>query len=848
MRASWCWVVLMGVGCAAERTSPAERFEAPRGAAVVPDAWLVELEDPPAARGGRKPRLDVQHRELRESLDRAELSYRVRHDFKQVWNGVALTLPQEQLHRLLRVAGVKAVFPVLQVDADPLSLPTPSPPGALVPTSTPPPGDNPELFTALVQTGADVAQNTLGLTGAGIRVGIIDTGTDFTNPDLGGCFGTGCRVGFGYDFVGDAFDGSLATTQPVPDATPNDCRGHGTHVSGIIMANGRVKGVAPGATLGSYRVFGCNGPTSTDLIIAGLERAMNDGMRVVNISIGSPFQWPQYPTAAAASSVRAMGVILTTSQGNRGTNGLFATSAPAAGDDALAAASVDNSGFYQPAFTISPDNLRVAYEPASSSPIAPITGSAPIAGMPTGNTLACAALVAGSLTGRVALIPRGTCTYAAKAQNAQAAGAVAVVIFNNVAGLLQMPLSGVTVPTMMISQADGNTITSRLGAGVTLTWGSSVNTPQALGGTISYFSSMGPNPELTLKPDVSTPGGNIYSTWLTSAGTWANISGTSMSAAHLAGVSALMLQAQPALTPLEIADVLRNTAQPVTAPSSTNLEPTLRQGAGLVRVDVAAQARTRVTPSRLSLGESEQGPATRVLTLVNSTAGALTFTPTHAAALSVIGSAYAPTLTAAGQANVVFSAPSVLVPAGGSATISATITVNSMLPLRSFYSGFLVFTAGTTVMRVPYLGFSGDYQSMVVMNVPDAGPFLSRGPGPAFPSLTDGGTFTLQPGDTPTVVIHVDHFARWLKLEAFDAVTGKPWGTIALEEYVYKDDAVTTRQWLEWDGTTTFDKVHGLLPNGSYVVRVTALKPLGDAGTPAHVETWTSPAVTLNHP
>lgn len=209
----------------------------------------------------------------------------------------------------MRVRGVKAIFPVLLVDAEPVSRPV----------SGVPEGNHPELFTALAQTGADVAQGSLGFTGAGIRVGIIDTGTDFTNPDLGGCFGSGCRVSFGHDFVGDAFDGNNAATQPVPDGSPNDCRGHGTHVSGIIMANGRVRGVAPGVTFGSYRVFGCNGPTTTELIVAAMERAVNDGVRVLNISIGSSFQWPQYPTAAASANVSAMGVILTSSSRAAGT-------------------------------------------------------------------------------------------------------------------------------------------------------------------------------------------------------------------------------------------------------------------------------------------------------------------------------------------------------------------------------------------------------------------------------------------------------------------------------------------------------------------------------------------------
>ena len=98
-------------------------------------------------------------------------------------------------------------------------------------------------------TGVDVAQNTLGLSGRGVKVAVIDTGIDYHHPDLGGCFGRGCRVEKGFDFVGDAFNADPTSPAynptPVPDPDPDDCNGHGTHVSGIIGANGGLTGVAP---------------------------------------------------------------------------------------------------------------------------------------------------------------------------------------------------------------------------------------------------------------------------------------------------------------------------------------------------------------------------------------------------------------------------------------------------------------------------------------------------------------------------------------------------------------------------------------------------------------------------
>ncbi|KAI9598732.1 peptidase S8/S53 domain-containing protein, partial [Syncephalis fuscata] len=105
--------------------------------------------------------------------------------------------------------------------------------------------------------------------GRGVKIGIIDTGIDYLHSALGGCFGKGCKVTYGYDFVGDNYNGA---NMPHPDADPMDsCNGHGTHVAGIIAAQSSyVIGVAPAATLGAYRVFGCEGTVTTDVLMSAM--------------------------------------------------------------------------------------------------------------------------------------------------------------------------------------------------------------------------------------------------------------------------------------------------------------------------------------------------------------------------------------------------------------------------------------------------------------------------------------------------------------------------------------------------------------------------------------------------
>jgi minor extracellular serine protease Vpr len=812
-------------------------------------AYFVELFNAPTADGGSLTDLNTEKQNFRNAARKAGIQYKERFRFDKVWNGFSVAVAPGDVAKLARMAEVKAIYPVAEVQA---------------PTPEVGPESEMNLSTALAMTQADIAQNDLGLTGRGIRVAILDTGVDYDHPDLGGCFGPGCKVAKGYDFVGDAYNADPSSPTynltTAPDAFPDDCAGHGTHVSGIVGANGRVRGVAPEATLSMYRVFGCEGSTQADIMVAAMEKILDDGADVLNISIGASFQWPDYPTAKAADRLVRKGIVVVSSAGNSGTSGLYASGAPALGDKVISVASYNNTHLKVPSFFASPDNRQVPYQQATGAATAPTSGSAPLArtGTPTSTADACTALPAGSLTGKIALIRRGTCGFHDKARNAQAAGAVGAIIFNNTTGLQNITVAGpvaINIPVVSIPADDGVVLSNRLATGTAdLTWSDAVFPyPNATGNLIASSSSFGMSPDLNIKPDIGAPGALIYSTWPLEHGGYANLSGTSMSSPHVAGAVALLLQARPHTPPALVRTLLQNTAEPkpwAGNPALGFLDNVHRQGAGMLRIADAIGATVKAEPSKLALGESEAGPAVRTVTVTNEGKAAVTYTLSQTPALATGPNTFTPTFLA-GFANVAFSVPTLTIAAGGTATFDVTVTPNPALQDGSLYGGYLLLTpqADAPTLRIPYAGFKGDYQGIQVLK-PTASnfPWLAKYDGATFFNQTAGATYTMAGLDIPRILVHFDHQLRSYKVEVFDADTGKAWHRAFSQEWVGRNTTASGFFTLSWDGTTTNGKQAQTVPNGRYILKLSVVKALGDESNPAHVETWTSPVVTLARP
>lgn len=132
-----------------------------------------------------------------------------------------------------------------------------------------------------------------------MKVAIIDSGVDYTHPDLKANY-----IG-GYDTVDE-------------DNDPMDGNVHGTHVAGIIAGNGKIKGVAPNASILAYRVMNDGGTGTTDDIIQGIERAIQDGADVLNLSLGQDLNVPDQPVTLTLERAAKLGVTAVVSNGNDG--------------------------------------------------------------------------------------------------------------------------------------------------------------------------------------------------------------------------------------------------------------------------------------------------------------------------------------------------------------------------------------------------------------------------------------------------------------------------------------------------------------------------------------------------
>ncbi|OLN87538.1 Minor extracellular protease vpr 7 [Colletotrichum chlorophyti] len=394
-----------------------------------------------------------------------------------------------------------------------------------------------------------------GILGQGVKIGVVDSGTWYNHPALGGGFGEGFKVAGGYDFVGN---GIWPYEPKSPDDDPEDQLGHGTHVSGIIAGKTDFwTGVAPEATLYSYKVFAQLDATDDATLIESFLRAYTDGVDIITASIGSLGGWSTNAWAEVASRLVDEGVVVTIANGNSGAAGPFFGSSGSSGKNVLAVASVETEKYPASPFELTSNldgeikTVRAGYLPSTyyfSSdvvdwPVIPLNLDT------TDPADGCEPYPEGtrSLKGVIPLVRRGTCTFATKQANLVALGAEYILIYNNENPIITPGTDEYEGFIALITAEAGASIIETVKAGGNVTADFSLNPEQVVGleypagGRPNTFTSWGASYDLDIKPDIAAPGGQIFSTYLDN--TYALLSGTSMATPYVAGVAALYISA-----------------------------------------------------------------------------------------------------------------------------------------------------------------------------------------------------------------------------------------------------------------------------------------------------------------
>jgi minor extracellular serine protease Vpr len=589
----------------------------PLGVSGAPVTVVVQLPGDPVAihqanagrrleRGEKdqiKSQLKGTQDNLRGSIER--LGGKVVAQYQASYNGIKVRISSDKLSQLRALPGVLAVRPVFLAQ--------------------------PDNTHGVPFIGAPGVWESLGLHGEGVKVAIIDTGIDYTHANFGGpgtsaaydlahasetapanpaWFGPAApRIKGGTDLVGDSYnaDPQSASYQPVPHPDPNplDCNGHGSHVAGTTAGSGVTAagtqytgpynattisgnswnvgpGVAPKADLYAVRVFGCEG--STDVVVDAIEWAVDHDMDVINMSLGSSFGTKDTADAEAATNAAKAGVIVVTSAGNSGTN-QYLVGSPSTAEGAISVAASDPTPFF-PGATILLSNavLMNAINANGYVFVGPTAYTVKVitdnpATLATDESLGCSVSDFGGPLppNTIAVVNRGVCARVAKAIFGQQAGAAAVVMVNNAAGL--PPFEGtitsnpddgtpflVTIPFLGVAgpasnpASDGAKLRAANGLGSTV---SPVQLANPAYAAFASFTSGGPRTgDSALKPDVTAPGVSIVSTLSGSGNLGTTLSGTSMASPHVAGVATLTRQAHPTWKVEDIKAAILNTGLP----------------------------------------------------------------------------------------------------------------------------------------------------------------------------------------------------------------------------------------------------------------------------------------------
>ncbi|EGG02868.1 subtilisin protease [Melampsora larici-populina 98AG31] len=761
----------------------------------------------------------------------------------------------------------------------------------------------PDNFGPHVQTRvADLHRS--GIYGRGVKIAVLDDGIDCGHPAFGGGFGPGFKVSFGYDFVGDAFNfGSSA----LPSTNPcTECAMHGTHTSGIISASNQgygFDGVAPNASLGMYRVLGCDpeGGTRNDIVVAAFLRAFKDGADIISASIGGPGGWSKGDVLSdTINNLAQKGVVLVLAGGNEGTEGLFFAERPAAATGSISVGSV------QASTTIVTNLLTSTGEKLLYHTAGRFNGSDFLVYATSTNldneSDACSPLGADTpnLSKYVVLIKRGTCPFRLKVAHVLAKGARRVLFYMDRTNMvtLETYMQGVSVASITNEDASHLVAQSRHK-------NFTVSFPQlphffvsaSDAGHISSFSQYGPSYDFkNLQPDLLGVGGNVVSTVPRRSGSYASMSGSSMATPQVAGIIALIFSARgERWNSSKTSNLLATTSQLIMVGSNKDeIVSAIHQGAGLVDAYCAALSQTFLSRSSIPLEDSKNFQSKQSITITNAGSKTYTFKIKHRPAQTLPtftpGSYHVATsvtpMTDHTPASVKMNLNSFKLFPGTSRTVHLTFEPprglnKALLPVYSGYISF-ISEAECESHNVPYYGVYGVMKEQIVI---DRSSDTQNFTGFTLPRITDNTSKALSNGSVSfqgvnslilryrlafgTPYLRTDLVSGDAKLDGIAKKSKKKLAkpkNSALVQSTFRGiriigmlpDSNSTyncrtahedTEVLSWDGSLmSIQNLSSTItaPNGDYKILFRALKVNGDPNQDADWEAWLSPVIHIN--
>lgn len=694
---------------------------------------------------------------VEKNIKKAGIKLKVESEYSAVISGFSAVAKFSDLDKIKEIKGVKSVF-IAQTYRR----------------------AKPMLTNSTKTIGATFAQET-GYTGKGTSVAILDSGLDVDHEAFRG---TVNNPKYSKDSIADILKNNRLTVgklsvnvlyhnSKIPyayDYADGDYNvkggdNHGTHVAGIVGANsgGTVKGVAPDAQLFAMKIFGDKAKGASDEdILSALDDSVKLGCETINMSLG---QTSGFSEASATkmkdvySRVEKAGINLICAAGNdysstyhgNSTNDLPLVSnpdnsviaSPSSYASSTAVASINNGEATDRYFLLGTEKIRYSDSSENNATrFSVLSGNYEFVDCGVGSS---SDFKNKNLSGKIALIERGgkenneILTFRQKEQNAKNAHAVAAIIYDNVEGDLVSMGTDHNIPIVFISKSDGKKLKNADEKKIKTDPDYIGKFESPTGGQMSDFSSWGGTPDLKLKPEITAPGGNIYSSL--NGNRYGNLSGTSMASPHIAGSSAVMEQyvngelEGTSMTQTErrklINNLLLSTAT-VVKDSDGNMISPRKQGAGLANLKAAVQTGAYLTDKNgnkpvISLGDSQSGDFEFSFLLKRLKASHNDYKVSVSAftekVKTVDGKAYIAQqprklsddeLTVTAPSNVSLNEASTEISTRLALTDKGKNTLRKDFPNGIFIEGFVTLTptnvSETVPLSIPFMGFYGDWQ------------------------------------------------------------------------------------------------------------------------------------------